>query len=269
MRGEPRRVQAGVVPAHAHLQRHRHRHGAHGRLQDARGGGLVAHQRAAGALADRDLLHRAAEIDVDQVGAATDRDARRLGHRRRVAAGELDRGRRRRRSSAMRSVLRFSRTIAQEAIISDTTRPAPSRARQPAERQVGDARHRRQDDRRVDPDAAAEVDRPQHCRHLPAFVRIAHDLGRIIRAGLTCNTWSPFCGAHDTNRAPIAALLLVPAGTQPPVLRHAARGLMREVDLLLPVGPTAPIEGTSAAGGGRARGARRAGAATPRGAAGA
>ena len=61
----------------------------------------------------------------------------------------------------MRRVLRFSRIIAQEAIISDTTMPGAQRAGQPAERQVGDARHRRENDRRVDPDARTELDRRQ------------------------------------------------------------------------------------------------------------
>ena len=58
-----------MVPAHAHLQRHRHRDGAHRRREQPPGRFLVAHQRGAGLLADRHLLHRAAEIDVDQVGA--------------------------------------------------------------------------------------------------------------------------------------------------------------------------------------------------------
>ena len=90
--GETRRVQAGVVPAHAHLQRDRDRDGFDGRLQDRRGGDFVAHQRGPGGLADGDLPDRAAEVDVDQMGAFIDRQTRGFGHRGRVAAGKLDRG---------------------------------------------------------------------------------------------------------------------------------------------------------------------------------
>ena len=160
---QPRRVQAGVVPAHAHLQRHRHRHRPHRRLQDARRRRLVAHQRGAGQLADRDLFHRAAEIDVDDVGAAIDRDPRRLGHRRRVAAGELHRGGLPLwpSSSAIRRVVAVLPHHRPGGDHLGYHQPGAKLPGEPAERQVGHARHRRQDDRRLDSDTAAQVDRAQ------------------------------------------------------------------------------------------------------------
>ena len=110
---------------------------------------FVAHQRAACHLADRDLLHRAAEVDVDDVRTARDRDARRLGHRRRIAAGKLERGRRalERRHAQRVAVLAHHRP-GRDHLRDDQSRAES--AREPPERQVGHARHRREDDRGVD-----------------------------------------------------------------------------------------------------------------------
>ena len=73
------------------------------------------------------LLHRAAEIDVDEGGAAIGVEARRLGHHRGLAAGELHRHR-----LLLGRVLGHAsgiggsaRIIASLAIISETTSPAP------------------------------------------------------------------------------------------------------------------------------------------------
>ena len=51
---------------------------------------LVAHQRRTGMAVDH-LFDRAAEIDVDDTGAAVGLELRRLGHHPRLAAGELHR----------------------------------------------------------------------------------------------------------------------------------------------------------------------------------
>ena len=78
-------------------------------------------------------------------------------------------------TSAMRSVLRFSRTIAHEAIISLTTSPAPSSALRRRNGKSVTPRHRRQDHRHVDLHAPPEVNRLQ-----PLFVRTAHDLCKLF-----------------------------------------------------------------------------------------
>ncbi len=96
----------------------------------------------------------------------------------------------------MRRVLRFSRIIAQEAIISDTTMPGAERLREPAERQVGDAGHRRQDDRRVDRDAAAQIDRRQSALRKRCFV--AHDLGNLVRGIPWCNAARALTGRRTS-----------------------------------------------------------------------
>ena len=83
------RVATGVVPAQAHLDRHRHAHGADRRLDQAAGQVGGAHQgRAAGRA--RDLLGRAAEIQVDDVCARALGHPRALGHHGGVTADQLD-----------------------------------------------------------------------------------------------------------------------------------------------------------------------------------
>ena len=81
MRASARRVAVLVVPAGAHLQRDRQIDRPDRRLEDARGLPLVAHQRRAG-MAVHHLLDRAAEIDVDEAGAAVGIELGRLGHDR-------------------------------------------------------------------------------------------------------------------------------------------------------------------------------------------
>ena len=58
----------------------------------ARGGEFVAHQGRAGLLAERDLFDGAAEIDVDQIGAAVHSEACGFCHRSGFASGELEGG---------------------------------------------------------------------------------------------------------------------------------------------------------------------------------
>ena len=91
----------------------------------------------------------------------SDRNAGRLGHRRRVAAGQLDAptGRAVQLGHAQRgAVLPHHRPGGDHL---RHHQPGAEFARQPAERQVGDARHGCEDHRRVEPDARAELDRAQ------------------------------------------------------------------------------------------------------------
>src|SRR6185437_15844160 len=123
-----------------------------------------------------------------------------------------------------------------------------------AERQVGDAGHRRQDDRRVDADAAAEVDRREG--RTRGGIGIAHELGKLPPL-------VPARNAVDANRRGgefadmRVAAILVAAGTGSrfgaetpkqflsvagkPVIHHAAEALARDVELLQPVGEAGPI----------------------------
>ena len=144
------------------------------------GGDLVAHQRAAGHLADRDLLHRAAEIDVDDVGAATDGDPRRLGHRRRIAAGELDG------ATGAAVELRPCAACCGSRASSPRRRSSPTPpARRPA------ARASRRNGRSVTPDIGARITgvsirTPRQARSDAGAGRcrgvVAHDLGSLTDA---------------------------------------------------------------------------------------
>ena len=143
--GEARGVLVGIVPALAHLQRDRQLHRLHRRFQDPGGLGLVAHQRGAGIAVDH-LLHRAAEIDVDDGGAAILVELGGLGHHMRLAAGKLHRHRR-----FLGHILGHAQRL---AVLPDHRfagdhlghhQPGAAALDQAAERQVGDARHGRQD----------------------------------------------------------------------------------------------------------------------------
>ena len=87
--GEVGGVATRIVPAETHLDRHRHRdRPAHGGEQAGRVV-EVAHQGRARGDPGHDL-GRAAHVHVDHVGAPGLREPRGLGHRPRLAAGELD-----------------------------------------------------------------------------------------------------------------------------------------------------------------------------------
>ena len=90
MRAMATALRLRLVPAGADLQRDRHRHRRHHRLQDARHQGLVLHQRGAGHHV-ADLLGRTAHVDVDDLRAALDVVARGLRHHPGVCAGDLHR----------------------------------------------------------------------------------------------------------------------------------------------------------------------------------
>ena len=180
-------VEALVVPAHAHFQRDRHIDGVHRGLQDRGGGDLVAHQSRARHLADSDLFHRAAEVDVDQIGAFVHGNARRLRHRNRVAPRQLHRG-----YAACAIDLghgqRF-RVLADHCPGGNHFRDNHAGAKRfgdPAKWQVGDAGHRRQDDRGIDANPAPKGDWYEG-RKIVFRTEAAYHLGKLARGGAMRN----------------------------------------------------------------------------------
>ena len=182
--GEARGVEGLVIPAHAHLEGDGHIDGADGGFEQFGGQHLVAHQGAAGHLPDGNLFHRAAEIDIDDIGTAIDRDARGLGHGDGVAPRELE-----------GAWLAVKLGHPERCLVLADHRPGGDHlgnhepgaefAREAAERQIGDAGHRRQDHRHVDRDAGAEVDRRK--AGVCGVQRIAHHLGKLMRHARRCN----------------------------------------------------------------------------------
>ena len=86
-------VDAALVPATAHLYRHRHGAGLHHGLGDARGLLGVLHQGGAVAVGHH-LAHGAAHVDIDDRRAGhLRRDLSGLGHAASVAAEDLGGGR--------------------------------------------------------------------------------------------------------------------------------------------------------------------------------
>ena len=81
-----------VAEAAAHLDADGDVDGVRDRLDDRARARRVVEQRRAGA-GLRHLAHRAAEVDVDEVGARRLDHPRRLGHRARIRAEDLDRER--------------------------------------------------------------------------------------------------------------------------------------------------------------------------------
>ena len=241
-------------PAHAHLERDGDGHGADGGGEQAGGAGFVAHEGGAGHLADGDLLHGAAEVDVDQVRAAVDRDTGSLGHGVRVAAGKLH-GVRAAAGIDLRHALGIA-IFAHDRPACDHLghdQPGTEFPGQAAERQVGDARHRREDHRRLDAHGARagfEHDGRQ----------VAHDLSKLRRWPCSRNwhVWrltrlSPdriapamriaallvAAGSGSRFGAPVPKQFALLAGL--PVIRHAARALLPHVELLLLVGDAALV----------------------------
>ena len=124
----------------------------------------VVEQRRAGARL-RHLPHRAAEVDVDEVGAGRLDHPRRLGHRARLGAEDLDRE---------RMLVGGDAEVAERALVpvldpgaADHLRADEAGAEAAslaAERLHADAGHRREDEPRrdldvADPPAFAEIDR--------------------------------------------------------------------------------------------------------------
>ena len=90
--GQVRRVELVRIPARAHLDRDRNLHRLRHRAHDARRVLGLAHQAAAGVVLG-DLRHRAAHVDVDDVGAHALDDLRGGRHLLGIAAEDLDRDR--------------------------------------------------------------------------------------------------------------------------------------------------------------------------------
>ena len=90
--GDGEGVAAFLVPAGTKLQRHWHRHRLHHRFQNATDQHLVAQQGRAG-VGVAHLLGRAAHVDVDDLRAMVDIEARRIAHHLRISAGNLHRDR--------------------------------------------------------------------------------------------------------------------------------------------------------------------------------
>ncbi len=160
-------ARAGAVaqPA-AHLDADRNVDRRRDRLDD-RGGarGLVEQRRARSRL--RHLPDGAAEVDVDEVGARGLDHPRRLGHRARLRAEDLDRE---------RVLVAGDAEVAERALVpvldpgaADHLRadePGAEAAPLAAERLHADTGHRRQDEARRDldvPDAPAFAEIDGHC----------------------------------------------------------------------------------------------------------
>ena len=82
------RIEAGMIPAHPHLDGDGHVHRLYRRLDQRGGERQVAHQRAAGVAID-DLLDRAAHVDVDNGCAAIGIEPGGIGHLPGRTAGQL------------------------------------------------------------------------------------------------------------------------------------------------------------------------------------
>lgn len=137
-----------TVPARAHLERDRNTRSRDDGAQYPRDQRLIAHERGArGAIAD--LLGRAAEIDVDDLGAEFHVHARGIGHHGRVIARNLHDARLGL-SAVIHPQTRLGR-IPEVNVGRDHFRRRDPRAHspaEPAEGQVGHARHRRESERR-------------------------------------------------------------------------------------------------------------------------
>ena len=155
------RARAVAQPA-AHLHAHRHVDRVRHRLDDRRGASGLVEQRRAGA-GLRHLADGAAEVDVDEVGAGRLDHPRRLGHRPRLGAEDLDRE---------RVLVGGDAEVAERLLVpvldpgaADHLRadePGAEAASLAAKRLHADARHRRQDEPRRD----------LHVADVPAFAQV-------------------------------------------------------------------------------------------------
>ena len=140
------RVDRIVVPAEPHLQRHRHRDRADRRLDQRQRMIEIAHQRGA-RLPVGHVLRRAAHVDVDDFGARGFGDARALRHPVRLAAGKLHDVR----AGALAFHPQhgvgaaFDQRVARGHLRDDEA--GAELRHEPAERCIGDAGHRREQNR--------------------------------------------------------------------------------------------------------------------------
>ena len=190
-----RRVQAGMVPAHPHLQRHRHRNGLHRRLEN------LARRRSRRASARCQTACPTATFFTGQPKLISMISAPRSTAIR--AASAI--------AAGSQPASWMGRSAAHPpppcAACSDPRAPSPRRrsfrtpkARspsapgKPAERQNRHPRHGCQDDRRIDNHPATEIDWLK-VRRLQAGPlrqgRVAHDLGRVMPDRIRCNASRP------------------------------------------------------------------------------
>ena len=141
-----RSVEAGAVPAQPHLQRHGHLDRRDHRIDKRHRQIEIAHQRRPTGLA-RHFARRTAHVDVDDLGAQIDSDPRAFRHPLRLAAGELHHERPEAFADCLAQHVspRPDQLGARHHLRND--QPGAQILRQPAERQVRHARHRRQQHR--------------------------------------------------------------------------------------------------------------------------
>ena len=158
-----------VARAVAHAAAQLHRHGHRDRLGDgARDADrdLVVVERGCAGAGLRDLPHRAAEVDVDDVGAGCLAHARGLGDGAGIRAEDLH---------CERMLVAGDPQVAERALVAvrepagrdhlgaDEPRAEPTAL--PPERLHADTRHRRQHDARGDLDRVDEASSLKHRRH--------------------------------------------------------------------------------------------------------
>ena len=183
------------------------------RLDQAHGVAEVAHQRRAGQLA-RDLAGRAAHVDVDDVGAQLFRHARPFRHPARLAARQLyDEGSKIPANCPFaHAVAVLDQVLARHHLRGDER--GAQKMRLAAERQVGYARHRRQQHvagQRVPTDADG-----RHCRRRDGRTcAIAHLLGSFSCCTTLVQTTVPHSGFASAKRAISRGLLGVVGLTRP------------------------------------------------------
>ncbi len=140
------RVARKIVPAEPHFQRHWNAHRGHHGLDQRERMRKIPHQRRSRRAA-RDVLGRAAHVDVDDAGAGTFRNARAFRHPARLAAGKLHDVQPRPviLDAPPRHALAVGERRARRHFRDHQPRAQPGG--HAPERRIGDARHRRQQHR--------------------------------------------------------------------------------------------------------------------------
>ena len=209
-------LQVRGIPAAAHLQGHGHADGPDDRLDQAHGVVEVAHQRRAGQLA-RDLAGRAAHVDVDDVGAQLFRHARPFRHPARLAARQLydERSKIPANCPFAHAVTVLDQVLARHHLRGDEG--GAQKMRLAAERQVGHARHRRQQHvagQRVPADANV----PHHRRRGGRTCAVAHLLGSFSCCTTLVQTTAPstLSQVRSALYAGIVRMLLASLGRDKP-----------------------------------------------------
>ena len=194
-------ARAGAVfeaPAHLHRDRDVDRSGDRG---DNTAGALGVVEQGRAGTGLRHLPDRAAEVDVDDVGAGVDDRARGLGHQRRLRAEDLHRE---------RMLVGGDSQIAERAFVAVVNARAADHLRAheagaeaatlPPERLHADARHRREHEARRHLDAANPPGRTQIQTHRSAENRSRGGPLRITAVGATIPAREGACSASCSFR---------------------------------------------------------------------